>query len=255
MTKIVIIGAGNVATHLFAALLDISGVAIVQCFNRKGNALATTSYALNMVNDNINKLAKADVYILAISDDAIEEVSLAIPKGDHLVIHTSGSVSMQKINQKHKRGVFYPLQSLTRDKNVDFKKVPFCIEAEHQSDLKLLKNIASQLSDKVYEISSEQRAALHVAAVFANNFSNYMFTIAKEECDKREIPFEILHPLIIETAEKVLTLSPEKSQTGPAVRNDQETIKRHLHQISDTAHIKIYNVVTEAILKKYGKKL
>ena len=255
MTKIVIIGSGNVASHMFIALKDIGDVEIVQCYNRRGLALSTEESAVHQVVSDIKQLAKANLYILAISDDAIAEVSSEIPEGDHLVVHTSGSVSINSINNKHRRGVFYPLQSFSKNKDVDFTKVPFCLEAEHKEDLNIIKKIASSLSPKVYEISSEQRKMLHVAAVFANNFSNYMFTIAKEKCDQNDIPFEILHPLIIETAEKALTLSPEKSQTGPAIRNDLKTIERHLSQISDVEHKKIYKVITEAIQNKHGKKL
>ena len=255
MTKIVIIGSGNVASHLFTALRDIDDLDIVQCYNRRGLALSTEENAIHLVVSDIKQLTDANLFIMAISDDAIAEVSSEIPEGDHLVVHTSGSVSINSINNKHRKGVFYPLQSISKDKDVDFTKVPFCLEAEHIEDLNLIKRIAFSLSPKVYEISSEQRKILHVAAVFANNFSNYMFTIAKEECDQYNIPFEILHPLIIETAEKALTLPPEKSQTGPAIRNDLKTIERHLNQIADAEHKKVYKVITEAIQNKYGKKL
>ncbi|RZS90497.1 Rossmann-like and DUF2520 domain-containing protein [Aquimarina brevivitae] len=255
MTKVTLIGAGNVASHLFTALSSKDDIEIVQCYNRKGIALATGSYATHCVITDLNQLLPSDVFIVAVSDDAIAEVTAQIPAGDHFVVHTSGSVSIDSIDNKHRKGVFYPLQSFSKHKEITFSDVPFCLEAEHQKDYDLLSAMAKTLSKKVYKISSEQRSTLHVAAVFANNFSNFMFTIANELCTANDIPFEILHPLITETAEKVLTLSPEKSQTGPAIRKDSETIRRHLEQISNLQYKEIYKIITEAIQDTYGKEL
>lgn len=255
MIRVVIIGAGNVASNLCPALKDEQSITIIQCYNRKGIALFPGEYACNLVVTDIKKLAKADLYIMAVSDDAIEEVSAQIPKGDHLVVHTSGSVPMDSIDDKHRKGVFYPLQTFSKGKDVDFELVPFCLEAQHPEDLEMLKEIASSLSRKVYEISSAQRSILHVAAVFVNNFTNYMFSAGKDICEKHNIPFEILHPLILETAKKAINLNPDMAQTGPATRNDNKTIKRHQNILTDNTYKEIYQTLTKAIQSKYGKEL
>lgn len=255
MIRVVILGAGNVASNLYPELKDQKNITIVQCYNRKGIALHPGLYSCNLVVTDIRDLAKADLYILAVSDDAIEEMSAQIPKGNHLVVHTSGSVPMDTIADQHRKGVFYPLQTFSKNKNVDFNSVPFCIEAENPEDLKTLKQIASSLSEKVYEISSKQRNILHVAAVFVNNFTNYMFSAGNDICDKHQVPFEILHPLILETAQKATSINPDKAQTGPAIRKDNKTIKRHQDILSDPTYIEIYQTLTKAIQSKYGKKL
>ncbi len=254
MIKVVILGSGNVAQHLYTALSTQKLVDIVQCYNRKGVSLHPDQNNDNIIKD-LSALVIADVYILAISDDAIEDVSVNLPFSDRLVVHTSGSVPMNTIKNTNRKGVFYPLQTLSKNTLVDYTKIPFCIEAQEKDDTLLLKKLASFLSPKVYEISSEQRNVLHVSAVFVNNFTNYMFTIGNDICDKHGVPFEILHPLIQETAQKIQKITPEKVQTGPAIRNDTETIKRHKNILTDTTHKKIYETLTRFIQSKYGKKL
>jgi predicted short-subunit dehydrogenase-like oxidoreductase (DUF2520 family) len=150
------------------------------------------------------------------------------------------------LENNSRKGVFYPLQSFTKGKKVDFYSIPICIEATHSTDEKLLKELANKLSDKIFTISSEQRKKLHVAAVFVNNFTNHMYTIGNNICKKNNIPFEILKPLIEETAQKVFKISPEKAQTGPAIRKDSETIKNHLFLL-DEQEKEIYNLMTKSI--------
>ena len=135
---------------------------------------------------------------------------------------------MKTIDDRNDRGVFYPLQTFSGTTAIDFSKVPFCIEAEKNQDIVILKKLATTLSQHIYDVSSEQRNILHVAAVFVNIFTNYMFSVGNEICLNHEIPFEILHPLIQETAKKAITIHPDNAQTGPAIRNDQQTIERHL---------------------------
>ena len=136
-----------------------------------------------------------------------------------MVVHTSGSVPIDTISAKRK-GVLYPLQSFTKEKEIDFSTVPLCIEASNKDDLVVLKKLANTISKSVFEVSSIQRAQIHLAAVFANNFSNHMYTIANELCEKEGLPFDLLKPLIMESTAKLQVLKPDKAQTGPAIRND-----------------------------------
>ncbi len=254
MLKVVILGAGNVAQHLYTAFLNQKSVAVIQCYNRKGILLHPDQKKEDIITD-LNKLAQADMYILALSDDAIEEISSQLPFEDRLVVHTSGSVPMDIMQNSNKRGVLYPLQTFSKDTMIDFGSIPFCIEAEEENDMMLLKKLASTLSEKIYEISSEQRNIVHVSAVFVNNFTNYLFSIGNDICKENDIPFDILHPLIKETAQKATKMNPDKAQTGPAVRNDSKTIERHLEVLSHPSQQEIYNILTKAIQSKYGKKL
>jgi len=181
MINISILGAGNVAQHLYTTFLQQESVKIIQCYNRKGITLHKNQDK-NQITSNIKDLKKADIYILAVTDDAIDRISQELPFTGRLVVHTSGSVPMGMLDSKNNRGVFYPLQTFSKDKEVDFTKVPFCIEAENKTDMHTLKKLAFLLSNKIYEISSEQRNILHVSAVFVNNFTNHLYTIANQIC-------------------------------------------------------------------------
>jgi predicted short-subunit dehydrogenase-like oxidoreductase (DUF2520 family) len=158
------------------------------------------------------------------------------------------------LDPKNRRAVFYPLQTFSKEKPIDFKSVPVCLEAENENDLQILKQLAHSISNAVYEINSEQRKALHVAAVFVNNFVNYLYQMGNEICDANAIPFEILKPLIQETANKIATLSPKNAQTGPAKRNDLKTIAAHEEFLKDENQAAIYKLLTQS-LQNNGKKL
>ncbi len=254
MIRVVILGAGNVAKHLYNAFLNQKQVKVIQCYNRKNLQLHPGQKKETIIKD-IHLLKDADIYVLAVSDDAIEKVSGMLPFKNKLVIHTSGSAPMQIINGANKSGVFYPLQTFSKDKIVDFATIPICIEAENKTDLDILRKLAASLSNKVYTISSEQRSVLHVSAVFVNNFTNYLFSIGSDICNEHKVPFEILHPLIQETAQKVMEMDPNKAQTGPAMRKDVNTIERHLKILTNTTQQNIYTTLTKAIQSKYGKEL
>ncbi len=254
MIRVVLLGSGNVAQHLYTAFLNQKLVEVVQCYNRKGIRLHHDQKQ-NTITKELQSLKKADVYILAVSDDAIGLISEKLPFKNQLVIHTSGSVPIDVITNSNRKGVFYPLQTFSKDKEVDFTSVPFCLEAKEKKDLILLKDLASLLSDKVYEISSQQRNILHVAAVFVNNFTNYLFSTGHRICEEHNIPFEILHPLMLETVKKATEMHPDNAQTGPAVRNDTKTIERHLKILSNSSQKNLYQTLTQAILLKHGKKL
>ncbi|ADV50636.1 Domain of unknown function DUF2520-containing protein [Cellulophaga algicola DSM 14237] len=254
MISIVLIGTGNIATHFFDTFLQYDMLNVLQVVGRRNESLHYFSQKTEtcLLSDT---LKKADVYIIAVSDDAIPEVSSKLKHVTGLVVHTSGSVSINALNTCKNYGVFYPLQTFTKGKKVDFRPIPICIEAENEDNLKTLSFLAETISDKVYQISTEQRSHLHLAAVFVNNFTNYMYTIGNEICDDHKVPFEILEPLIKETSAKILTLKPKEAQTGPARRNDVATMQRHLEQLKTKDKKQIYKLLSESIQKKYGKKL
>ncbi len=254
MIRVVILGSGNVAKHLYAGFLHQKSITVIQCYNRKGNVIGPDQNKKTVVK-YLDELVEADIYIIAISDDAIKDITAQLPFDNRLVVHTSGSVPMQAIHERNRQGVFYPLQTFSTDKPVDFGSIPFCLESNEEKDMKLLQKLASALSEKMYTITSEQRNALHVAAVLVNNFTNYLYTTGNEICEEHNIPFEILHPLIQETAQKITSMSPKDAQTGPAIRNDNKTIARHLKILSNQTQKEIYQYLTKAIQSKYGKKL
>lgn len=253
MIKVTLIGSGNLAQHLLSAFEKSTAVELVQVFSRKKESVSHL-IPFDKITDNFDDLAEADVYIIAVSDDAIAEVSLQLPFKNQLVVHTSGSASMESLSDNNRKGVFYPLQTFTKGKEVDFKNIPICIESQFNDDYNLLKKVADSISDKVFSINSEQRRSLHVSAVFVNNFVNHLYKIGSDICDGHQVPFEILQPLIRETAEKIVTLSPNEAQTGPAKRNDKTTIEAHLNFLSDENHKNIYKLLTQSI-QDNGKKL
>ena len=251
MLKVVVIGSGNVAQHLIKAFLNSGKVSLVQAFARNPEKLAGILPS-NMITDSYDNLAEADVYILSVSDDAIQTVSSQLPFSDRFVVHTSGSVPLDQLDNRNRRGVFYPLQTFSRNKKVDFKEIPFCLESEQVADYKILEELAESISPLTYRISSQQRQALHVAAVFVNNFTNHLYAQGNSICKENDIPFDILKPLIQETANKIKTLSPDDAQTGPAKRNDKTTIQRHLDFIKDPVQKDIYTILTQSIQNTNG---
>ena len=249
MISVVILGSGNVASQLIKAFLKIDTINLKQVYTRNQEDINTLKDSIDITND-ISLLKQADITIIAVSDEAISSISSHIKNS--FVVHTSGSVDMKSLNNIGRKGVFYPLQSFSKKKLVDFKNIPICLESETNEDLLKLEELVSLLQSKSYILSSHQRKKIHVAAVFANNFSNHMYTIANEICEKYNIPFDILHPLIEETSNKIKNLTPEKAQTGPAKRNDAETIENHLNLLSEKQQ-EIYLKITQSI-QEYGKK-
>lgn len=254
MISIVILGTGNVAKHLFDVFSGREEVCVLQVWGRNKAHLSYFKDRAAISNDS-GELLEADLYIIAVSDDAVPEVARALIDKKGLVVHTSGSVPMDALGNNNRRGVFYPLQSFSKGRKIDFKSVPICIEAENKKDLELLLRLAGSISDHVREISSDQRRSLHLAAVFVNNFTNHLFQIGNEICGEHGLPFEILLPLIGETVKKLDQLTPFNAQTGPARRNDQKTIENHLHQLENKKFKDIYALLSKSISEKYGQKL
>lgn len=253
MIRLSIIGSGNVAQHLIQAFGKSPKIELVQVFARNPEAIEHLVPTDN-ITSNINELQAVDLTIISVSDDAIAEVSAQLPFENQLVVHTSGSVDMHTLNNKNRRGVFYPLQTFSKSKEVDFKAVPICLEAESEDDFPLLVEVANTISNSISSVDSHQRKALHVAAVFVSNFTNHLYKIGHDICSENQLPFDILKPLIQETAHKILSLQPEDAQTGPAKRKDIQTINAHLNFLTDDNQKEIYKMLTKSIIDN-GKKL
>ena len=230
-----------------------TAIELVQVFSRKKGALLHLLDSDKIVTD-FSGVLDADLYIIAVSDDAIASVSDQLPFKNRLVVHTSGSAALDCLNNNNRKGVFYPLQTFTKRKEVDFNNIPICLEGENSTDFRLLEKVAKSISEKVFAINSKQRKALHVAAVFVNNFTNHLYLVGNEICKEHQVPFDILKPLILETAQKIITLSPEDAQTGPAKRNDKQTIEAHQLFLTNTNQANIYKTLTQSI-QDNGKKL
>lgn len=229
--RISLIGAGRVAHHLAQVLSQHHE--IVQVYSReqaKANLLAALVRAEGV--SDLGKLdAEIDLLILVVSDQALVSVAeqVAQQMKDVLIVHTSGSTHIQHIQQFHARaGVLYPLQTFSFESLIDWQQTPLFVEATQKDDLALLTEIAHEISQRVYQYDSAQRLSLHLAAVFACNFSNYCYDVAKQVVDVQQVDFSLLYPLILETAKKATLNAPEKVQTGPAIRDDQNIL--HLHQ-------------------------
>ena len=247
MLKVVVIGSGNVAQHLISVFKVSGHIKLVQVFARDMQKLSGL-FPEEKITDSYDRITKdADVYIISVSDNAIDHVSSQLPFTNKLVVHTSGSAPLEIINTHNKRGVFYPLQTFSKSKEVDFKTIPLCLESEFEQDYPTLQQLANYISDSVYKIDSQQRQALHVAAVFVSNFTNHMYKIGNDISEENNIPFDILKPLIQETADKITKLCPVDAQTGPAARNDTKTIERHLDFLKDENQKAIYTLITQSI--------
>ncbi|MCF6306862.1 MAG: F420-dependent NADP oxidoreductase [Flavobacteriaceae bacterium] len=252
MIRIVILGFGNVGQHLFKAFSNASEIEVIQVYNRSEIDIFEEN-PTNFTSD-ITNLKEADIYVIAVPDDAIKNVSETIPVNSKLVVHTSGSVMMEDLSNKNRKGVFYPLQSFSKNKAIDFSEIPICVEASDASDLILLKKIGNKISNNVSEISSEERKKLHLSAVIVNNFVNYLYQVGSDLLSEADLSFDLLKPLIKETALKIEKLTPFEAQTGPAKRNDKKTIEKQLHLLKDSPHQKLYAEMTEAILREYHKE-
>ncbi len=247
MIKVVLLGAGNVAIHLAKAFTVAKNIDFVQRYSRNSKNNRYFNSKIPVTNE-VQNLLKADVYIIAINDDSIDAFSKTLSLNNGLIVHTSGSIPLTSLTNKLRRGVFYPLQSFSKDLELDFKNIPVTIEAEFEKDNELLNDLACSISKNVYNINSKQREKIHIAAVFANNFSNYMFSIAKNICDENNFSFDILKPLILETANKLKSLDPEQAQTGPAKRNDKKVIEKHLSQLENEKK-EIYSLISDSIIR------
>ena len=251
-TSIVFIGAGNLATNL-AKELYYKGFRIAQIYSRTVEAaqvLAQTVEA-EYSTDLSTVINNARLYIVSLKDTAFVELlpEIILGKEKGLWVHTAGSIPMNVWEGQIERyGVFYPMQTFSKQRKVDFSDIPIFVESNSAEDTRFLKDIAAVLSERVYEATSEQRKSLHLAAVFTCNFTNHMYTLAADLLEKYELPFEVMLPLIDETARKVHELNPHLAQTGPAIRYDKNVINNHLQMLVDEPQIQeLYRLISESI--------
>ena len=251
MKKIILIGSGNVATQLGLSLKE-NGFSIIQVWSKN---IKNAKILANKINceftDSINKLKKADLFIVSIKDDEIENIVSKL--NDIKIVHTSGTTSIRVFQKKFTHcGVFYPLQTFDKNIKIDFKKIPICIEASSKSFEKDILKLGNQISNNVILMDSITRKKLHIAAVFACNFSNHMYTLADKILAESKIKFDILIPLIEETVRKIKVHKPEKIQTGPAIRKDKDVLNNHIKMIKDKNRKLIYKLISESIIKTNG---
>ena len=248
--KITLIGSGNVAHNLGAALKK-SGFEIVEVYSR--TLTHAQELAKKLKADSTNLLLEinreSDLYIIATSDNAITEVAQELDLGDKLIVHTSGSVGIEVLNKTSKNyGSFYPLQTFTRSHQADFSEIPICIEGSNKKSLHSLEQVSEQLTNNTIEISSTQRQKLHLAAVFVSNFANYMQVIGEDLCKEQQIDFELLKPLMKEVYEKNQLQNPSQNQTGPALRGDTFTINKHLELLKENKELsEVYQLISRLI--------
>jgi len=255
--KISLIGSGRVAFHLAQALLA-QGHNIVQVYARDFDKTQKFAEKIQAkACQSLQQFQPVDLIILAVSDSAIAELVKQVhelfPKT--LMVHTSGSTDIEVISHVHeKAGVFYPLQTFSLERNVDWTATPLFVEAVADVDQKLLSDLANSLSNRVYQYTSKQRLTLHLAAVFACNFSNYCFDMAKQIVDAEQVDFSLLYPLIVETAKKATENDPIQMQTGPAMRGDQNILAMHQNLLAQAERddLKdVYQLLSDSILQRH----
>ena len=247
MIKVTVLGSGNVGFHMINLFDNSKKIKLHEWHSR---SLKFDS-RVKVVNE-ISGLTESDVYIICVNDDSIAEVSNKIPSEGKLVVHTSGSTPYNSLNDKNRRGVFYPLQTFSKSQKLNYSEIPICIEAENVKDLETLKKLSQDLNCKHYEINFEERKTLHLAAIISNNFTNFLFGISKEIIDSKNLDFNILKPLINETVNKIHKLDPIKAQTGPARRNDVNIMKMHENMLKNEEIKSLYMLISKMIKEKYG---
>ena len=252
--SISIIGTGNVAWHLGHALKN-AGFNILDVMGRTASIVAEYAEAFNAKPQlQINQMdTQVDLILICITDDHIAEVEARIPDFEGIIAHTSGAERMNKTRANC--GVFYPLQTFSKTVLVNFESVPVLIEGQTERMTANLRQVAQRITSSVFQVNSDQRERLHVAAVFVNNFSNHMFVQAYNICQKNNIPFGVLQALILETANKAMVGNPKEAQTGPAQRHDLKTIAKHLGLLTDVEQRKLYRTITDSILKQHETEL
>lgn len=252
--KIAIIGTGNVAWHLGPAL-ENAGHTITEVYSRDLHRAAQITgrlYATEPTEDLDFSESEAEIYIIAVSDHAIPSVadSIILPE-DSILVHTSGSVALQALaySSASYTGIFYPLQSFSKSREIDFEDVPFLLESDDHEVLRKLKMLAKSLSPLQYVVRSKDRMALHVAAVFASNFTNHLLRISEEVMNRQGLDFEMLKPLIIEQISKSLQIGAKAAQTGPAVRGDISTLDLHYQFLNYNEQVaEIYKLISQDII-------
>ena len=255
--KIAILGSGNVATHLSKVLIK-AGHPVKQIWSRNyDNAIdLALEIGANSIPDISRIGNEIDLIIIAIKDDAIAEVINKIPKNcQALILHTSGTADLEILSKRFENcGVLYPLQTFSKNSDIDFSIVPIFVEGSNPYSIEKVTHLANQISEKVISADSKTRALLHISAVFACNFTNAFYTIAQEITDSVNLDFDLLRPLIQETADKAMLNYPKDVQTGPAKRNDVQIMQKHLKLLENKPQLKdLYQSISQYIVKMYSK--
>jgi predicted short-subunit dehydrogenase-like oxidoreductase (DUF2520 family) len=260
--NIVIIGTGNLADHIADSFLSNSNIHLVQVFNHRHSKEAkqfSKQFKCGLVTDYKSILPKADIYIIAVKDDAISEVAKQLTplKLKGLVVHTSGSVEMNVLkNVSSKIGVYYPLQTFYKGAIIHWKTTPLLIEANAKPALSLVKELASSVSKKIKVVDSKHRLQIHLAAVFACNFTNAMYVSAYEviENNLSKKDTDLLLPIMQHSFQKLYAIHPKFAQTGPAMRNDKLVMKKHLQLLKDDKQLShVYAVLSDLIMKQQSQ--
>jgi predicted short-subunit dehydrogenase-like oxidoreductase (DUF2520 family) len=253
------IGSGNLAWHL-APALDNTDFAVKEVYSRnikRADALVEKLYEAKPKATLDFSISPSKIFIIAAPDDAIAEIveEIVLPQNAFL-FHTSGSQPLSTLGYSATPniGVFYPLQTFTKGKKIDFREVPVFLESENSVAEKVLSTMAKAISKKVFKVSSADRKALHVAAVFASNFTNHMLSLSKEILEEHKLDFDLLKPLITETINKSLAIGPENSQTGPASRGDLEILDKHFDFLKGDEDVaEIYKLISQHIVDRYSE--
>lgn len=249
--NVVIIGAGNVASHLAIFLskkIEIKGI----ISKNKTSALQLSTKLNCPFIDDLSSIPSCDLVLICTNDDAIEQIESQISINFN-VAYTSGSVDLNSKTQRKNYGVFYPLQSFSKDKAIDISKVPIFIEAKNEEFGQKLFELANIISENVAFASSIERKKIHITAIFINNFSNHLAYIANKFAEENDLNWEYFKPLIKETTDKILLTSPFEAQTGPARRKDYTTIEQHLSMLNGFSK-EIYNLLSNSIINTYTSK-
>ena len=254
MIEVVLVGTGNVARFLFDSFLTLPAVHIKAVVGRNSEALSYFKER-GAVSVTYETIPSADIFILAVKDEVIPEVAKKLNLSEGLLVHTSGSVSIRELPAEGRRGVLYPLQTFSGVMPSHVKDIPFCLEAESQEDYAMLESLVENMSTDIRHITSEQRKKLHLAAVFANNFTNHLYHVAYQLCKENGVSPTILGPLIKETCYKIGSQDPLDAQTGPARRGDVKTMKQHLALLNTAAYKDIYTAISASIEQTYGEQL
>ncbi len=252
--NIVLIGSGKLATQLGMGLAK-KGFNIRQVYSKTEENAEVLAEQLNAYfTDDLSQIQlDADLYIVAVKDDVLKQVIEGMPKVKGIVVHTAGSMSMDMLIRFNQYGIYYPFQTFSKEREVDFSNIPILIESNTAETQEALEFFGKKLSNTVLKCDSDQRKKIHLAAVFACNFSNHMYAIAHEILNDGEISFDVIKPLIMETALKTQELSPVKAQTGPAVRKDQNVINKHLKLLDGQKDLTlIYKELTNSIMKMHS---
>ena len=249
MNKIILIGAGNVATNVGLGLKQ-AGYEIAGCYSHSIESVRLLANNLDcLLLNNLQQLPSHDLLLVCVPDAAIADVITQLPNTSNIA-YTSGTVSLDELPNTHKIGVFYPLQTFTKNKQIELKMVPFFVESKDEKLEKELLKLAKHIGLRAKITSSEQRKQLHIAAVFVNNFTNHLAYLAKQHVEKHELSWENLLPLLAETFAKINIENPKEIQTGPARRNDLNVIEKHLSELSGNEK-EIYKAITNSILHTY----